>query len=127
MAKKHKWSWYFRNLNEENLNLLINFKKALQYKNVKEETIFEYQKDMKNLMEYLQEKDIKTLDATNRDIRNYLDILNVSPSRMVRIISVLNIFYKHNAKKRYCVNPMLDIDTTELREQIKNKGDDSNE
>ena len=122
MAKKHKWSWYFRNLNEENLNLLINFKKALQYKNVKEETIFEYQKDMKKLMEYLQKLNIRTLDVTDRDIRGYLNTLNISAPRKIRIICVLNLFYSHNAKKGYCENPMKDIDTSELREQLK-KGD----
>ena len=43
-----KWSWYFRNLNENNKLLLINFKKALLYRGIKEETVFEYQKDMKD-------------------------------------------------------------------------------
>ena len=71
-----KWSWYFRNLNENNKLLLINFKKALLYRGIKEETVFEYQKDMKNLMEYLQKLNIRTLDVTNRDIREYLDTLN---------------------------------------------------
>ena len=127
MGKKHKWSWFFRDLNEENLLLLINFKKALLYKSVSEGTIHQYQKDVGNLMKYLEERNIKTLEATNRDIRGYLDTLNVSPARKIRVISVLNIFYKHNTKKRYCINPMLDIDTSELREQLKNKGDDSNE
>ena len=119
-----KWSWYFRSLNENNKLLLINFKKALLYRGIKEETVFEYQKDMKNLMEYLQKLNIRTLDVTDRDIREYLDTLNVSAPRKIRIICVLNLFYSHNAKKGYCENPMKDIDTSELREQLK-KGDSS--
>ena len=119
---KRKFSWYHKELNEKNIQLLINFKKHLIPRGLKEQTIHQYLKDIGILMEYLQRLNIRTLDVTNRDIREYLDTLNVSAPRKIRIICVLNLFYSHNAKKGYCENPMKDIDTSELREQLK-KGD----
>lgn len=99
---KHNWTWYFRLANEDNVQLLMNYKKMLQYKGVNEKTIFEYQKDVYNWMKYLQEKDVKTLEATENDLKEYIDNMDISESRKTRILSVLNTFYSHNKKKRYC-------------------------
>ena len=48
--KKHNWTWKFRLANERNLTLLINLKKHLQFRDISEQTIFEYQKDIYGFM-----------------------------------------------------------------------------
>lgn len=107
---KHNWQWHFREANDKNIQLLINYKKALQFQNVSEKTIFEYQKEVYRLMVYLQNKNVETLDVTTEMIQWYLDSFEASDSRKSRIISVLNSFYKHNHKKRYIIeNPISKI------------------
>lgn len=100
--KKHNWTWKFRQANEKNLTLLINFKKHLQFRDISEQTIFEYQKDVYGFMIWLQERDTKILDATTDMLIEYMDTLENSVARKTRILSVLNQFYKLNKKKKYC-------------------------
>ena len=102
MAKKHNWTWYFRKANERNTTLLINFKKHLQFREISDTTIFEYQKDVYNFMIWLQDKDIEILEATIDMLINYMDTLEISEPRKIRILSALNQFYKLNSKKKYC-------------------------
>lgn len=108
--RKRKWSWFFKEANEENQLLLINFKKHLQMRDLKESSIFDYQKEIYRLMLYFQKKNIKTLEVTTDDIKEYLDTMDVSEARMTRLISVLNRFYRHNYKKGYIKeNPIENI------------------
>lgn len=99
---KHNWSWSFKGLNDRNIILLINLKKSLQFTNVKEETIFSYQKDIYSFMLWLQEKNIKTLEATVDNLIDYLEGLDISDARRTRILSSLNQLYRLNKRKRYC-------------------------
>lgn len=99
---KHGWMWFFRYVDESNLQLLLNFKKHLLVRELKEKTIHEYLKEVSNWMKYLQDKDIKTLEATDNDLKEYLDCMEVSDARKTRVLSVLSIFYSHNKKKKYC-------------------------
>lgn len=98
---KHNWTWFYRKVNEQNLQLLLNFKKHLLVKELKEKTIHEYQKEVSNWMKFLQDKEIKTLDATIDELKEYLDNMDVSEARKTRVISVLSVFYKHNSRKGY--------------------------
>lgn len=102
MKGQHRFTWFFREVNEENLHLLINFKKHLLVKELKEKTIHEYLKEVSNWMKFLQDKETETLKATIDELREYLDNMEVSEARKNRVISVLSVFYKHNRKKRYC-------------------------
>ena len=44
-------------------------------------------------------------------VQNYLDSFDASNARKIRVLSVLNSFYKHNAKKKYIKeNPISGID-----------------
>ena len=116
VLQKHNWQWYFRDINQDNVLLLINFKKHLQVKGLKNETIFDYQKEMSRLMKYLEEKDIKTLEVSTDAIQEYLDSMDCSNARKIRIISVLSVFYKHNFKKKYCKeNPIKNIDRNKYK------------
>lgn len=99
---KKNWMYYFKNANEYNIQLLINYKKSLQYKGVSENTIFEYQKSVYNFMLYLQQKDIKTLDATIEILSEYMDSLDISEGRRGSLLTALNQFYELNARKKYC-------------------------
>ena len=99
--KKHNWTWFFRDCNDNNLQLLLNFKKHLLIKELSEKSIHEYLKEMSNFMIYLQEKNVETLEATANDIDEYLSGMDVSDARKTRILSVLSVFYKHQRKKRY--------------------------
>lgn len=101
MKKKHSFTWYHRGINEENLHLMINFKKHLLMKELKEKSIHEYMKEISNWMKFLQNKGIKTFEATIENLNEYLD-RDVSESRKSRMLSVLSVFYKHNKKKNYC-------------------------
>lgn len=108
---KHGWQWYFRKANDKNILLLINYKKALQFKNVSEQSIFDYQKEMYRFMIYLQDRNIATLDVSTEIVQNYLDSFDASNARKTRVLSVLNSFYKHNTKKKYIKeNPISGID-----------------
>ena len=98
---KHNWKWFFRDCDDSNLQLLLNFKKHLLMKELSEKSIHEYLKEMSNFMIYLQKKDVKTLEATANDIDGYLSEMSVSVARKTRILSVLSVFYKHQKKKRY--------------------------
>lgn len=100
--KKHNWTWKFRQANERNLTLLINFKKHLQFRDISEQTIFEYQKDVYGFMVWLQEKDVAILEATIDMLIEYIDTLENSKARKTRILSSLNQFYKLNSRKHYC-------------------------
>lgn len=102
MAKKHGWKWYFRLANDRNITLLINLKKHLQFRDISEETIFKYQKDIYGFMIWLQEKDVETLDATIDMLIEYMETLDISEARKTRILSSLNQFYKLNSRKKYC-------------------------
>ena len=102
MSKQHTFIWYFRYVNTSNQQLLLNFKKHLLIRELKEKTIHEYLKEVSNWMKHLQEKDVKTLEATENDLKEYIDNMDISESRKTRILSVLNTFYSHNKKKRYC-------------------------
>lgn len=107
MKGKHGWQWYFREANDKNILLLINYKKALQFQNVSDKTIHEYQKEVYRFMLYLQSRDIATLDVSTEIVQDYLDSFDASNPRKIRVLSVLNSFYKHNAKKRYIIiNPI---------------------
>ena len=101
MKKEHNFTWFHRGVNDENLQLMINFKKHLLIKNLKEGTIHEYMKEISNWMKFLQLKKIKTFEANVEDLAEYLN-RDISEARRTRIISVLSTFYKHNKKKRYC-------------------------
>ena len=109
MAKKnHNWTWYFKKANERNITLLINFKKHLQFREITEKSIFEYQKDVYNFMIWLQDKDIGILDATIDMLIEYMDTLEISESRKTRILSSLNQFYKLNSRKKYCEKNLIE-------------------
>ena len=99
--KKHNWTWFFRYCNDNNLQLLLNFKKHLLVKELSDKSIHEYLKEMSNFMIYLQEKNVETLEATANDIGEYLSGMDISEARKSRILSVLSVFYKHQRKKRY--------------------------
>ena len=101
MKSKHGFTWFHRGVNDENLQLMINFKKHLLIKNLKEKSIHEYMKEISNWMKFLQLKKIKTFEANTEDLTEYLD-RDISEARKTRILSVLSSFYKHNKKKRYC-------------------------
>lgn len=101
MKGQHRFTWFFREVNEKNLHLLINFKKHLLIKELKEKTIHEYLKEVSNWMKFLQDKEIKTLEATIDELKEYLDNMDVSEARKTRVISVLSVFYKHNSRKGY--------------------------
>lgn len=108
---KHNWQWYFKLANDRNILLLINYKKALQFQDVSEQTIFEYQKEIYRFMIYLQDKNIPTLEVSTKVIQEYLNSFDASNARKIRVISVLNSFYKHNRKKNYIkINPIDKID-----------------
>ena len=100
--KKHSWKWYFKLANERNMTLLINFKKHLQFRDISENTIKEYQKDVYGFMIWLQERDIGILDATIDMLIKYIGSLDISEARETRILSALNQFYKLNSRKKYC-------------------------
>ena len=102
ILKRHGWMWYFRYVDESNLQLLLNFKKHLLIRELKEKTIHEYLKEVSNWMKYLQDKEVKTLEATENDLKEYLDCMEVSDARKTRVLSILNIFYSHNKRKKYC-------------------------
>ena len=101
-GKNHIWSWHFKGLNERNILLLINLKKSMQFRNVSDETIFSYQKDIYSFMLWLQERNINTLEATVDNLIDYLDGLDISEARKTRILSSLNSLYRLNKKKKYC-------------------------
>lgn len=87
---KHGWQWYFRKANDKNILLLINYKKALQFKDVSEQSIFDYQKEMYRFMIYLQDRNIATLDVSTEIVQNYLDSFDASNARKIRVLSVLD-------------------------------------
>lgn len=100
--RKKTFMWHFKKANDENVQLLINFKKHLIMRNISEQSIYDYLKDVYRLMIYLQDKGIRTLDAETEDVLGFLDLNKCSDARMIRKISVLNTFYGHNHKKKYC-------------------------
>lgn len=100
--KKRNWMHYFKGLNEKNVLLLTNLKKSLRYKDISDETIFSYQKDIYSFMLWLQEREINTLEATVDNLIEYLDGLDISEARKTRILSCLSTFYKHNVKVKQC-------------------------
>ena len=97
---KHNIMWSFRGANEKNKLLLINYKKSLQYSNVNETTIKAYQKDVYGFMLWLQDKDIDTLVATEDNLSEYMNSLDISKGRRERILVSLNKFYELNKKNK---------------------------
>ena len=98
---KHNFTWFFRNLSEDNQHLLINYKKKLLYEGVSEKTIHQYLKELGNWFKYLQDKNITPLEATVEMIEEYLDTFNVSSARMSVIISILSGYYRHLKRRKY--------------------------
>lgn len=101
-GKKYNWQHYFKKLNERNIELLINLKRSMTFKDVSDTTIFSYQKDIYSFMLWLQERNIETLEATIDDLIGYLDGLDISEARKTRILSSLNALYSLNKKNRHC-------------------------
>lgn len=101
-GKKYNWQHYFKGLNERNIELLINLKRSMTFKDVSDTTIFSYQKDIKHYMLWLQERNIETLKATVDDLIDYFDSMKISEARKTRILSALNSMYKLNKKNYHC-------------------------
>ena len=99
--KKHTFTWFHRNLSEEYIHYLINYKKKLLYDGVSEKTIHQYLKQLGNWFEYLQDKEISPLDATVEMVEEYLNAFDVSESRMSVIVSILSGYYRHLKRRKY--------------------------
>ena len=106
---KHSFTWYHRNLNEDNQHLLINYKKKLLYEGVSERTIHQYMKELGNWFEYLQKKEVTPLEATVEMIEDYLNTFEVSKARMSVIVSILSGYYKHLKRRKYIKEDIMKV------------------
>lgn len=117
---KWKIERIFRGLNEENYQLILNFRKSLYWDELVDTTIYTYSKDVYRFMLFLQDKNINTFDATSELLQEYLDTLEVKARRKLKIVSAITLFYKHLKKRKKLKNKsILNFDTTELRNEFK--------
>ena len=101
MKKKHNFTWHFRELDEEYIHLLINYKKKLQFEEVNEKTLHQYLRQLKDYFLFLQERNIMPINATVEMIEEYFNGLDVSDSRRKVIKSILNRYYAHLKRRGY--------------------------
>lgn len=117
---KWKIERVFKDANEENYRLILNFRKSLYWDNLIDSTIYSYSKDVYRFLLFLQDKNLNATDCTSELLQEYLDTLDVKAKRKLRIVSAINIFYKHLRKRRFVrKNPIENFDTTELRLEFK--------
>ena len=113
---------YFPLANDENYALIINYKKSLAVKNIKAETSHTYLKIIYNFMIYLQDYEIKTVDATLEDFEDYIDSKDVTPKVKIKNISVIQQFYFYLRRAGYIEkNVMERYDTRKLRQEMRQK------
>lgn len=117
---KWKIEKLFKELNEENFRLIINFRKSLYWNKLKEDTVYTYSKDVQRFLMFLQNKNITIQDATLETLEEYIDSIEAKAQRKLKVISSINIFYKYLRKKRLVrKNIVEDFDTKPLRTQFK--------
>lgn len=117
---KWKIEKLFKELNEENFRLIINFRKSLYWNKLKDDTIYTYSKDVQRFLMFLQNKNITIQDATLETLEEYIDSIEAKAQRKLKVISSINIFYKYLRKKRLVRrNIVEDFDTKPLRTQFK--------
>ena len=109
----------FKGLTDENYRMILNFRKSLYWKEVKETTLYEYSKSVYKFMLFLQDKNIDTVDANAELLQEYIDTLEVTAKRKLKVVSAINIFYKSLREKRVIKkNLVAEFDTGELRAEM---------
>ena len=111
---------YFPLANDENYALIINYKKSLAVKNIKPETSHTYLKIIYNFMIFLQDYEIRTVEASLEDFEDYIDSKDVTPKVKIKNISVIQQFYFYLRRAGYIEkNVMERYDTRKLRKEMR--------
>ena len=93
---------------------LKQFYKFLEVdKKVSNNTLQSYKRDLKQFLEYINEKDIKYNKMTEEQVKEYLDYLKEEgkkPSTISRTIASIRAFYQYEVKnKKTMQNPTENI------------------
>lgn len=106
--------------NEENLELLMRFRRSLYAQGLKEVTIYNYSKNIYGYMVYLQDDNINTLESSHEDFSKFIVSLEVKEKRVLGLYS--SIFKAFEFWKARCKlidkNPLDLFDTRPYRAKL---------